>query len=59
MSTNPAAEHVPSPLVHEVTERDEGDLVQRDAHQVVDVRLQIVAGLVYQTQLVQVVQCSH
>ena len=32
-----AVEHLPPPLVHEVAERQEGDLVQGDAHEEVDV----------------------
>lgn len=29
----PAVEHLPPPLVHQVAERQEGDFIQRDAHQ--------------------------
>ena len=33
-------EHAPAPLVHDVAERQEGDLVQRHRHQEVHVHLQ-------------------
>ena len=44
-STDPSAEDIPSPLVHEVTERYKSKFVKCHAHQVVDVALCVVVRL--------------
>lgn len=54
-----AAEDIPPPIVHEVSEGQEGDFVEGHVHQEVDVSLVIIVYLIQQTHLEQMLWGGH